>query len=457
MKTGKLIALFIACCSAGKAQMHRTTYTAYFAWSKGQNSLSEIQKQKADSIYNALAAGESIKLNMLDADEEKLPEQERGLLSFRRASALVNYCVEHKFSQQEYYAEMVPFQMPQTLRSDNMMYETHKAFMSKKSQSYFVFVRPRAIATTKVAAYFDTSVNNEVQEFTANWQDNIYLSPGGCTRIYIPANSLQRTNGQNPLSETVTVRVAQYLDMDAMAMKAMTTSSHGKKLQTAGMWYIEVKCGNEKLQMRPGMKYSIYVCFEGDVKPMKVFTGQMNGTMLDWKEETDDKVIIPNGTSAVNDGEEEPLQLDVNYPETRWNYESVEGLYDPEMGKYYDLRLNDFGWINCDAFDENDKLTDLIVSGDISEGMSVMLVFAKRKSVLPGYFCSDMKSVQFSNVASEETAMLIAFKPTDKNGNIIKYTKLITPGAQKSMRVVTEKSTLAELQAEIKGKLADVY
>jgi hypothetical protein len=444
------------------AQRSLVTYNSLFEWANGQDKLSSQQKMKADSIYNSLIAGESIKLNMLSAEEEKLPDLERGLLSFRRASALVAHCLENKFSQNEFYAEMVPFQMPHTLKSNDLMYESHKAFMSKKSQSYFVFVRPKTMATTKPAAYFDASVNNDVQEFTAYWQNDIDVYPGNSTHIHIPANSLQRSNGQNPTCEMVTVRVAQYLDMDAMAMKAMTTSSYGKKLQTAGMWYIEVVCNSDKLQMKPGMNYSIRVAMLGDVKPMKVFTGQMKGTMLDWKEQTDDKVILPGEDSSLESQEGKILLNDENNewdPETAYRDSTDYGErdYDAEAGKYYDLKLNDFGWINCDAFDESDKLTDLMVNGDITEGMSVMLVFAKRKSVLPGYFCGDGKSIQFSNVAAEETAMLVAFKPTDKNGNVVKFTKLITPGSQKSIRVMTEKSTLADLQAEIKGKLADVY
>ncbi|HLP11934.1 MAG TPA: hypothetical protein VK177_08395 [Flavobacteriales bacterium] len=464
MKTGNLIFLPLLCFMVNNAFAQKTlvTYNAAFEWPTGQDELSATQKVKADSIYNSLAAGESVKLNMLSKEEEKLPDLERGLLSFRRATALVAHCVQNKYNQNEFYAEMVPFQMPHTLKSNDLTYESHKLFMSKKSQTYFVFVRPKTMATSKAAAYFDASVNNEVQEFTFNWEDEIDVYPGGCTHIHIPANSLQRSNGQKPLNENVTVRVAQYLDMDAIALKAMTTSSRGKKLQTAGMWYIEVLSNNEKLEMKPGTKYNIRVCFEGDVKPMKVFTGQMNGTMLDWKEQTDDKVILPGEVSSANI---ENVEFFPNLnPDSDFSYRNgeesgymIDGVYDPEGGKYYDLQLNDFGWINCDAFDESDKLTDLMVSGEISEGMSVMLVFAKRKSVLPGYFCGDMKSVQFTNVASEEAAMLVAFKPTDKNGNIVKYTKLITPGNQKNIRVVTEKSTLAELQAEIKGKLADVY
>ena len=85
-----------------------------------------------------------------------------------------------------------------------------------------------------------------------------------------------------------------------------------------------------------------------------------------------------------------------------------------------DLALNNFGWINCDAFDESKSLTNLMVMGDLKD-YNVMLVYTKRKSILPGYLCEDGRSVKFEDIASDEVAMLVAYKKMDEKGNIIKF------------------------------------
>ena len=85
-----------------------------------------------------------------------------------------------------------------------------------------------------------------------------------------------------------------------------------------------------------------------------------------------------------------------------------------------------------------------------------MLVYGKRKSVLPGYLCADKKSVKFSNIAADEPAMLVVFRKTDEKGGVVRYTQLLQPGKQKQVGINLTASTAENLRMEIKSVLSDL-
>jgi hypothetical protein len=201
--------------------------------------------------------------------------------------------------------------------------------------------------------------------------------------------------------------------------------------------------------------------------------------MLDWVEQKDDKVLyatsiidspLPekeikqkennNNINVKNVVVANETNLDNNNWNDNRNLNQGFGIFQRELQqrdsvKSYDLQLNDFGWINCDAFDETQKLTDVFVTGDVPKDATVMMVYTKRKSVLPGYVCDDGKSVKFGNVAEDETAMLIVFKRNEDKKTVTKFTKMVNPGKEKNVKVKTEEVSLETLQAELKRTLGD--
>lgn len=453
--------LFLWLCvlqSTGQIQM------AGFPWPQSDFTLTNHQKLSLDSIYMDLAPGEKIKLEVLHANEKVLDKVTKAQLSYKRAQAMLEFCFQQQYPENDFYAEMVPFDAPHVVKSNQLTTHGYKSFMSTKSISYLVLVKTVPKITSQPSVTFDATIGDEKQMFTVNTNRAIDITLAQGTRIYIPANSLQYANGTPAGCDQAVLIAAEYLEMEAMAMKAMTTSSYNKKLQTGGMWYIVVQCNGQNLVMKPGKKYSISVSFEGERKDMRVFTGQDNKGMLNWKEETDDRVIKPienisNEKEIKYDDEGGIIDESYSGDSSTWgeNYEAMmnDGVYVSEDGNRYDLELNNFGWINCDAFDYNVEKTDVLVYGDL-KGANVMLVYPKRKSVLPGYVCSDNLTVQFSNVAIDETALLVVFRPTKDKSKVEKFTRLIDPENQKRVKVKTEMGTLEELRADIKGGLSDL-
>lgn len=438
-----------------------------FSFTLNDKNLSPKQMNLVDSLYANLNPGEAIRLSMLDESEKDLSAKEIAQLTYARAEAFVLFCREKNIPLTEFYAEIVPYSMPHTIRTTELTNRTYKTFMANNARTYFVFMRAEATATSKPSVNFDENFSADAQIFSMYNDRDMYAYLNSGTTVFIPKGSLQFANGQRPSCNKIEIRVAEYLDMDAIVMKSMTTSSYGKKLQTAGMWHINASCNGQQLFIKPGKQYHIYVNLNGsEVKDMRVFTGRKKDGLLEWNEETDSKVYKP-GESVVcveeidieNDSTSIYRDGDVIYDSER-NYETsglgVVGYVEPSTPSTYDIALNDFGWINCDAFDNTHTLTNLLVNGADLKGCEVMLVYTKRKSVLAGYLCEDGRTIKFSDIATDEAAMLVVFKKTDDKGNVVKHIRVIDPSITTSVNVVTKESTLAELQAEIKGKLSDL-
>jgi hypothetical protein len=473
-----------------------------FPFELGQTILTKQLAHFTDSVYAGLIPGESLKLILISKEEENLESVKRAQLTFKRAEAILLHCYKSGYSNKDFYAEMVPYTTPHTVRSNDLSTGPYRSFMSKNALTYFVFSLKDVALTAKSSLTFDANTKDVAQDFTFYPKEVINANLASGTQIVIPASSLMFADGTEPNGQ-VNITVAEYTALDAMIFKAMTTSSNGHALQTGGMWNITAESDGKPLQMKAGMNYDIMVAKPNETKNMKVFTGKMKNGVLDWVEQKDGSVtaskITTNGglnsqqpvseiginnDDAVNELAVDNLnlnnrnlnQLNVNNINSNinvstknqfrgrnkkaWTKEETEEMIKEEkeyQKDIYDMKLNDFGWINCDAFDpETQKLTDVYVHGDITEKSNVMLVFGKRKSVLPGYLCADGKSVKFTNVAADETAMVIVFERTGNGDQIKKFTKLITPERQKNISVKTINSTTADLGREIQSSFADL-
>lgn len=462
-----------------------------FPFESGQTILTNNLKGFVDSVYASLIPGEALKLILISKEEENLESLQRAQLTFKRAEAILLHCYKSGYSNKDFYAEMVPFTTPHTVRSNDLSKGPYRSFMSKNALTYFVFNLKDVALTAKSSLTFDASTKDVAQEFKFNPKQEINANLASGTQIVIPASSLMFADGTEPKGE-VNISVAEYTALDAMIFKAMTTSSNGHALQTGGMWNITAESEGKPLQMKAGMNYDIKVAKPTETKNMKVFTGKMTNGVLDWVEQKDGSVTASKITSGGSGIEQRPMnEVGLNRDEAvvdempidnlnirnninvstknqyrarnkkmNWSKEETEEMIKEEkeyQKDIYDMKLNDFGWINCDAFDaETQKLTDVFVHGDITEKSNVMLVFGKRKSVLPGYLCADGKSVKFTNVAADETAMVIVFERTGDGSTIKKFTKLITPERQKNINVKTVNSTQADLGREIQSSFADL-
>ncbi|HLP10407.1 MAG TPA: hypothetical protein VK177_00645 [Flavobacteriales bacterium] len=490
------VLLFAGICSTTLAVAGLPTYKpSHFSFNTGAVALTETQKKAVDSIYTHLEAGDNVYLTLLNADEENLNEAEKSALTYKRAEAIINLCRNKKIPANEYFAEIIPGNMPNKIRTSDLSLSSNRNYMLN-SRTAIVFAPKEKVASTTAAIDFKSVKPAEVQQFTIDAKDPVDLTLKSGTKLEIAAGDLVLANGKAPV-KPVNIAVSEYTRVDAMIMHMMTTTCHGKNLESGGMWNISATSGGEPLYIKSGKKYHIKVPNDSPVKNMQVFTGDMKNGMLDWKLQTDDKVIAGSGmvsTGGTRGTSQAPVEINdadidninaVTAATTNLTNNNTRGYrgkskraynkkmavedleltteekeqyeaYETRMQNIYDLELNDMGWINCDAFYEVEKLANVVVTGEVDMKTTAMLVYPKRKSVLPGYFCTDGNSAKFDNIAADESAMLVVFAQTGKGDEIKKFTRMIQPGKEKNIIVNMEKGSMASLQKEIQGKLSDI-
>ena len=120
-----------------------------FPFEAGQTALTSNLARFADSVYASLIPGESIKLILISKEEENLESLKRAQLTFRRAEAILLHCYKSGYSNKDFYAEMVPFTTPHTVRSNDLSTGPYRSFMSKNALTYFVFNLKDVALTSK--------------------------------------------------------------------------------------------------------------------------------------------------------------------------------------------------------------------------------------------------------------------------------------------------------------------
>jgi len=106
---------------------------------------------------------------------------------------------------------------------------------------------------------FTFNINNE--------KDTVIETPGGII-IGIPANAFDTK------SDEVELMIEEALSPYDIVKKGLSTTSDGKLLSTAGMFNIEAKVGNEKVQLRKSLDVNVPT---NKINPnMMLFDGQMN-------------------------------------------------------------------------------------------------------------------------------------------------------------------------------------
>lgn len=457
MKRGILAVMAMFCAMPGIFAQVEIEFQ--LNWATSSSVINSNVTAVVDSLYKQLNPGETIRMVLLNPSEKLKPEPDRAMLSFKRAEALLTHCSRQGLSEREAEVEMVPFHQPNRLRTSEITSRSYRSFMSRKSESFFLLSKIEAEVTSVAQIFFDSDIKDEVEVFSIYASRDQYVMLNSGTVIFVPAGTLKTDNGMNPSCDLVELRVAAYTQLEAMALKAMTTSSYGKRLETGGMWHITFSCNGKALKPGTGEYYYIRIKFEGEPRDMKVFSGDVKKGVIDWRLQGDGSVSTISSVTAFtpeldnfSEVSEEYYEGETDGYEGVLSAETIDGYYEKDM---YELKLNDVGWINCDAFYEVTDKTDLLVNCDTSGNVNVMLIFKDRKSLLPGYQCSNTAQIKFSDIASNELAVLIVFRK-NKDNTVDKFVKTILPANQKTVDATAWKSsTVDELRTEIYATLSD--
>jgi len=105
----------------------------------------------------------------------------------------------------------------------------------------------------------------------------------GGTKLFFPSGSFVHASGK-PVIGNVKLVIEECLDLDEMLAAKLSTTSGGRRLETAGMIKVQAYAGREEVGLKDGGRYNIYFPIDGERKgDFELFYGQRasNGT-IDW-------------------------------------------------------------------------------------------------------------------------------------------------------------------------------
>ena len=105
----------------------------------------------------------------------------------------------------------------------------------------------------------------------------------GGTKLFFPSGSFVHASGK-PVVGKVKLVVEECLDLDEMLAAKLSTTSGGRRLETAGMINVRAFVGREELKLKDGCRYNIYFPIGGERKDdFELFYGSRDSKgNIDW-------------------------------------------------------------------------------------------------------------------------------------------------------------------------------
>lgn len=391
------------------------------------SDLTDYSKSKIETAFEAMAPSDVLRFTFIHKDERKKGEKYCYLLTQKRAEAVSAFLLSLSPAPEAIEIFVEPFDKPKNIsEASNLSY---KKFAGCNGICSVIAHKPgRQLLGTSVSAG-NALLSKDGQQFflLASQPNTIYAKEG--TVIEFADNAFVYENGGVIKCDTICVFVWEFYSMADIIVAGLTTKSGKKMLVTAGMIYIEARCEGKKLKLKPNNRAFIKMPANTLDKKMKVFSGKQKNNLLDWTEQPND--IISTNTDIPGE------------------YEGEDSL---EEGNCFLMKVSNLGWINCDKFYNVKEKTRLMVKADTNTKTSVVLVFTKMKSALPGYYMIPNKIIEFSDLPLGEDVTVVAYRVDEKNKKAVAGTCHATLGNDVLITVQMKEMPLDDFKS-ILGKL----
>lgn len=386
--------------------------------------LTDYNKGQIDAAFEGLPAGDAIRFTFLHKDERKKGAKHSYLLTQKRAEAVSNYLLSKQDRPESIEMSVEPFQKPKNFaEASNLSY---KKFASCEGVCSVI-----AYKAAKQFLSYSVNASNALLSKQANMNcilaskpNVIYGSEG--TILEFPDNAFVYENGSSIKCDTVCIKLWEFYTMQDIISAGLTTMSNKNMLVTAGMVYIEATCRGKKIKLRPGQKAAVKMPMAERDKKMQVFSGKRENGIIDW-------ALQPN----------DPIYTGPDIP-AEDNFER-EGSGE---GDYFIMKVSKLGWINCDKFyDVKDKVS-LFVKADTNMKNSIMIVFKRIKSVLPGYSYSGLPT-EFNDVPAGEEVTVLAYRVNEKTKTAVVGMQDIILGSEKQANLTMTEMSLDDFKARL--------
>ncbi len=398
---GSLLGLVIACsCLANNGiQSYKITFPT------GVTKLTQSVMKQASDIYNKLPERNFTRVKLMGKDEENEARFIRIQLAKKRA-----YSVREFFIGIGCIGKHVKLDLA----------GTPSVVLFKPAAKYSISGK---INLNKI----------EQQCFTIDPSKKDFFKTRGGNFFVFEANSFVTEYGFSVAEKTV-VCVWEFYKKKDMIISQLSSGVEDQALETASTFYIRAYKGNDKIQLKQGKSYKIYVNKNQDIKGFKAYYGEVKDGNVMWMQDKDSYVYI----SMFDEGE---LHKSVNQKK-----DSLDADYDRVYEKKLLLNSKKTGWINCDRVINTDKPSDLdVILDNINQEFTVRLVLSRKNAILPGFANSNsINHYKFSKVPSGESGYVLAYKET-AGGYLLAYSQ-VTIGFIKAINLQPEYKTKEEFE-----------
>tara|TARA_Y100000589_G_scaffold315797_1_gene339712 strand:- start:339 stop:1589 length:1251 start_codon:yes stop_codon:yes gene_type:complete len=268
----------------------------------------------------------------------------------------------------------------------------------------------------------------------------ILKTKGGNIFVFQP-NSFQTEYGFS-VTKKIVLCVWEFYKKKDMIVSQLSSSRKDQVLETASTFYIQGYIGDEKIQLKKGKSYKVYLKRNKDADGFKAYYGEVRDGNVIWIEDKSSYAYMcmfdeaDLHESARNENDSFAVRLSEEDPETRFEKKLL--LYGKKIG-----------WINCDRIISCDKPSDLdVILDNTSEDFTVRLVLSRKNAILPGLANSNsINHYKFSKVPSGESGYVLAYRESAK-GYMVAYSQ-VTVGFIKSINLKPEYKTKEEFESLI--------
>ena len=273
-------------------------------------------------------------------------------------------------------------------------------------------------------------LKKESQFFKVSNKKDIEIKGNEGTIITIPKNSLVTKNGKI-ITETIEIELQEFYKKSDIIEANLHTMSDGKILESGGMVFINVKHGNENLQLKRGATVQLEFASRKDIRGMDTFYGEEKDDQINWVPKNN-SVLVTTASVVVDDEDGESRIFTQR--------DTILSKENTEEDKLI-LKSNKLGWINCDRFYKLENKTDLIVKSETSFKPHIRLIFKDINSIMPINFNKQRQEFLAKDIPVGQKATLIAFYLVNEKPYFFSKEIII----QNNM---TEKITLVETTME---------
>lgn len=282
------------------------------------------------------------------------------------------------------------------------------------------------------------------------------------TTISINPDDLTTESGE-PIGDKIQIELKELTNQTELLKSNAQTVSNGQLLVSGGAYYINMTSDGKQLKFKEGKNMAVEFPKQTE-KEMFLFYGQRDSLgSMEWQQsaetfKTKPSQPQPETITKSNTKKKSQIELILDYMEsdtsstsmTKEEKEERERVNKVNEKVYSAIKINSFGWINCDRFFDIQNKTDLLVNFNPSDSISsanIFLVFKDINSVMQSYcFSSNGKTYNdgFSDIPVGYKVKLVAY--TIKNEKVLSFASNITIKDKQTLTLSMKETSDDELK-----------